>query len=168
LSASAASGRRRGAPTLPRSSVQMRQEHFVDFLPDARGLPVAQTPPARHAATAAHLPGQHLPLDARAKHEDDAGQACAIGRGFSAGIARAARLDGNQRLDEGPETVVNEWFGHACLLARMAMRNRCAILLEALMVYFDITFLTHKLRRVIVQRTINDYDGSVGDQSCLQ
>ena len=42
--------------------------------PDARLLPVAQTPPATHPAATAHLGRQHLSGQARAQHEKDAGQ----------------------------------------------------------------------------------------------
>ena len=40
------------------------QQHFVEPLPDAGLIPVAQTAPAGHATAAAELPGQHLPGDA--------------------------------------------------------------------------------------------------------
>ena len=54
------------------------EQDLVDLVPGAVGLPVAQPPPAGHAAAAAHLAGQVLPGDAGLEHEEDAGQGLAV------------------------------------------------------------------------------------------
>ena len=54
--------------------MQALQQNLMQPRPHAGFLPVAQTPPATHAAPAAHLGRQHLPRQAGAQHEQNAGQ----------------------------------------------------------------------------------------------
>src|SRR5262249_61377388 len=54
------------------------QQRKVDQIPHARQLPIAQAPPARHPRSALEFLREHLPRNAGAKDENDAGQARAI------------------------------------------------------------------------------------------
>src|SRR5436190_10048671 len=70
---------------------QAVQDRLVQARPDACLLPVAQAPPAGHAAAAAHLRGQHLPGDAALEHEEDPRQSRAVGHAGPAAF-RLGRL----------------------------------------------------------------------------
>jgi hypothetical protein len=50
------------------------QQFMVEAVPDPGLLPIAQTAPAGHAGTTAHLLRQQLPGDAALQHQDDAGR----------------------------------------------------------------------------------------------
>jgi hypothetical protein len=56
----------------------------MDQIPNARPLPIAQAPPARHPRPAPEFLREHLPGNAAAKDEDDARQARAIRNAWSA------------------------------------------------------------------------------------
>src|SRR6185437_4485699 len=88
-------------------------------VPGAGGLPVAQAVPAGHAATAAHLLGQVLPGDAGLEDEDDPGEDLTIveERAPALGL-RGMRWE--QRLDQSPELVREEWLGHDVSLSSRA------------------------------------------------
>ena len=81
--------------------------------PDALALPVPQAAPAGHAAAAAHLGGEVFPGDARLQDEEDAGQGLAVVDRLASGVAEAPRLGRRQqRLDEFPQRIGDEWLGH--------------------------------------------------------
>ena len=65
---------------------ELVEQLVLEPLPEARGLPVAQAPPAGHAEATAQLPGQHGPGDARAQHKDDSGQTWTIRHARSAAL----------------------------------------------------------------------------------
>ncbi|POD44331.1 hypothetical protein BKM15_26425 [Pseudomonas syringae pv. syringae] len=51
---------------------QASQHGLVQLLPDTSGIPVAQTPPASHAAAVAQGLGKVFPWNACLQHEQDA------------------------------------------------------------------------------------------------
>jgi hypothetical protein len=59
----------------PSEPVQQRK---VNQIPQARALPIAQTPPARHPRSAAEFLREHLPGDAAAEDKQNASEAGAI------------------------------------------------------------------------------------------
>jgi hypothetical protein len=70
----------------------------VDQIPHARHLPIAQAPPERHPRSAPEFLREHLPANAAAKDEDNAGKAGAIRDTrpptlWSSGRNRQERLD---------------------------------------------------------------------------
>ena len=88
------------------------QQPMMQGLPDAGGLPVAQPPPAGHAAATAQLLGREQPPGhPGAQHVDDAAEhgpildpgPTAIGMG---------RLGWQQRLDGIPDLIGDELLGH--------------------------------------------------------
>src|SRR3954470_18163486 len=103
----------RPIPVDPIRLVQLGQEPLVELLPDPGLVPVAEPPPAGHAATAAHLLGEILPVDAGLQDEEDAGQRLAVVDRLAAGEAAAARLVWREQgLQPLPERVGDEGFGH--------------------------------------------------------
>src|SRR3954447_6164591 len=103
----------RPIPVDPIRLVQLGQEPLVELLPDPGLVPVAEPPPAGHAATAAHLLGEVLPVDAGLQDEEDAGQRLAVVDRLAAGEAAAARLVWREQgLDPFPEGIGDEGFGH--------------------------------------------------------
>lgn len=104
---------RRPRPVDPVGVVEVGQEHLVEGEPDPGLLPVAESPPAGHAAAAAHLDGEVLPGDAGLENEEDAGEHLAVVDRFAAGAAKATRLGGRQqRFDEFPQSIRKQWLGH--------------------------------------------------------
>ena len=85
------------------------QEPFVQLLPDAGRLPVAQPAPAGRAAAAAQLLGQQPPRAAGPEDEDDAGEGGAV-RDAGAAALGLRRLLGQERFDGLPEVVGDEGF----------------------------------------------------------
>ena len=83
------------------------QQDLVDLVPYARLLPGRQIPPATHARSAAHLPGQVFPRDAALEDEQDAREHLATVQGLAAGISASARLGRRQKgFDHAPQFVV--------------------------------------------------------------
>src|SRR5690606_4368074 len=117
--------------------MEPRQQQFVQFLPDPGGLPVAQSSPAGHAA-APKLRGQILPRDAGAQDEEDAFKTGAIVARLAAGMALSPRFDGNERFDQRPQFVIQQWLGHGCAsLHHMAKSNPRAIVLGVLKARYE-------------------------------
>ena len=80
-------------------------------IPNAFLLPVAQAPPARHPRPAPEFLRQHVPGDAAAEDEENAGQTRAIGD------ARPSALwptgwSGKERFDEIPQRVEKQRSAH--------------------------------------------------------
>src|SRR5690606_36256999 len=116
--------------------MEPRQQQFVQFLPDPGGLPVAQSSPAGHAA-APKWRGQILPRDAGAQDEEDAFKTGAIVARLAAGMALSPRFDGNERFDQRPPFVIQQWLGHGCAsLHHMAKSNPRATVLGVLILLF--------------------------------
>lgn len=89
-----------------REPVQQRKVHQI---PNARPLPIAQAPPARHPRPAPEFRREHLPGNAAAKDEDDVRQARAIRNAWSATLvavveesARRVRQDPTTDLEATP------------------------------------------------------------------
>ncbi len=78
-------------------------------------VPLFQASPAGHAATAAHLLGQHLPGDARPEHEQDAGEGGPIVDARPAALG-LGRFPGQERLDHFPKFVGYEFLSHTFTL----------------------------------------------------
>ncbi len=106
-------------------SAQTVEERTPEPIPDTCLLPVTEPAPARHARAAAHLLRQHLPGDAGAQDEEDAGQGGAI-RHAGPTALWLRRLGREQRLHHRPERVSDKGLAHAPTNAR----DR--VLLEAL------------------------------------
>jgi len=82
--------------------------------PDPGVLPGLEPPPATHAGAAAQFLGQGLPRDPGPQHKEDPREDLPMIQGFATGIAVPPRLGRRQEgLDERPEPVVQERFGHA-------------------------------------------------------
>src|SRR5262249_1705569 len=98
---------------------EVGQQDRVDPVPGAGGLPVAQAIPTGHAATAAHLLRQVLPGDAGLEEEDDPGEDLAVVEEGSAALG-VGRMRREERLDQLPEFVRQEWLGHDAALSSRA------------------------------------------------
>lgn len=85
--------------------VQLGQQHFVQALPDAGLVPVAQLPPARHARPEAQLLQQDLPLNAGVEHEEDAAQHLPVGQRLPARVPEPTLLARQERLDPLPRVI---------------------------------------------------------------
>lgn len=94
----------------PAGLAKLGEQEFVQPLPDARLLPVAQATPAGHARAEAELLRQPLPSDAGREHEQDSIQHSSIVDSSAARVLRAPLHSGQERLDQPPELVV-DWFG---------------------------------------------------------
>jgi len=92
--------------------VELGQEDLMEPEPDAGLLPVVEPAPAGHAGSAAHLDGEVLPGDARLEDEEDARQRFAVVETLATGVAEAAGLGGQQRLQEIPKFIGDKRLGH--------------------------------------------------------
>ena len=88
------------------------EQHTMQPFPHASPMPLVQTPPAGHPRAAAHLHRQKLPRDARAQHEQDAGQRRTIVQPGTSAF-RLGRLRRDQRFDDRPQGVGNKRGCHA-------------------------------------------------------
>jgi hypothetical protein len=80
------------------------EQDGVEFLPQARQLPVAQAAPADHAAAAAEFLREVFSGDAGFEHEEDASEALAIGQALASVVSRSVWWIGWQEgLDDGPQ-----------------------------------------------------------------
>jgi hypothetical protein len=85
---------------------------MMELLPDAGLLPVAQPPPAGHAAAAAQLLGrQQPPGHAGPQHVDDPAQHRPVPDPGPATLGMGP-LGRQQRLDGRPDLVGDELLGH--------------------------------------------------------
>ena len=75
--------------------IQQREVHEI---PHARSLPIAQAAPTRHPRTALEFLRQHLPRDAAAEDEQNAGQTRAI-RNARPSAPRPTWCSGQERFD---------------------------------------------------------------------
>ena len=82
--------------------------------------------PAGHPAATAHLAREHLPGQAAAKDEEDAGERGAVRQPRPPPRARALRRRRQERLDYFPEHAINQLLRHAASIYAQAF------LLEAL------------------------------------
>jgi hypothetical protein len=98
--------------------VQLVQQHLVQAHPHAGVIPVAQTPPAGHAGSAAHLGRQVLPGDTGLQDEQDPRQRPAIGDPLAPRIAIATLDDRQQRLNSLPQRIIHKRLGHSRELRR--------------------------------------------------
>ena len=79
-------------------AVQFGQQKFVESIPHAGGLPVAQPAPTSHPATAAHLAGQVFPGNSCLQNEQNTGQRGAVVDGRTAAVLGRRIAFGNHRL----------------------------------------------------------------------
>ena len=84
--------------------------------PHACLLPVTQAPPARHAAAAAQLLGQHLPGDAAFQDKDDARQGGAVGDAAWSSTFGLGWLWWQEGRDDLPQPITDQWRTHAANL----------------------------------------------------
>ena len=77
---------------------QFGQQHFVDSLPHAGVLPRHQPAPTDGPGPTAHLARQHVPRDAAAEHEQDAGEYGAVGNRLA---PRVSAIPGRARWSKG-------------------------------------------------------------------
>lgn len=96
--------------------LQSLQERVMQAPPHACALPVTQPPPARHAAPAAQLLGQHLPGDATFQDKDNAGQGGAICNHAWSSALGLGWLRGQQGRDDLPQHVTDLWRTRAANL----------------------------------------------------
>src|SRR5262249_21354381 len=88
---------------------QQAIKRLVQLLPHPSVLPVPQPPPGGHARPEAQFPGgRELPRDPGVQHEQDPGQDLPVVQPLPAGVAGAAREDGQQRLDPAPQLVSDD------------------------------------------------------------
>jgi hypothetical protein len=87
------------------------QERNVDQIPHARQLPVAHATPARHPRPAPKFLREHLPGNATAKDEDNAGEARAI-RDARPPTFGPARRNRQERFDKIPQRIWKQRGGH--------------------------------------------------------
>ena len=74
------------------------QQREVNEIPRARSLPIAQAAPTRHPRTALEFLREHLPRDAAAEDEQNAGQTRAIGNARPSAL-RPTWCCGQERFD---------------------------------------------------------------------
>ena len=74
------------------------QQREVNEIPRARSLPIAQAAPTRHPRTALEFLREHLPRDAAAEDEQNAGQTRAI-RNARPSALRPTWCSGQERFD---------------------------------------------------------------------
>jgi hypothetical protein len=79
----------------------------VHQIPNAGPLPIAQPPPARHPRSASEFLRQHLPRNATAKDEQDAGQTRTI-RNTRPSAFRSRWRTGKKRFDQIPQPIWKE------------------------------------------------------------
>ena len=87
------------------------QERKVDQIPHARLLPVAQATPARHPRPAPEFLREHLPGNAAAKDEDNAGEARAI-RNARPPTLWPSWWNRQERFDKIPQWIWKQRGGH--------------------------------------------------------
>jgi hypothetical protein len=83
----------------------------VHQIPNARPLPIAQAPPARHPRPAPEFLREHLPGNAAAKDEDDARQARAIRNAWSATLWPSWK-NRQEGFDKIPQPIWKQRRGH--------------------------------------------------------
>ena len=86
----------------------------MDQIPHACLLPVAQAPPARHPRPAPEFLREHLPGDAAAEDEDNAGETRAIRDARSATLWQSLK-NRQERFDTIPQRVWKQRGGHTRL-----------------------------------------------------
>src|SRR5262249_35174672 len=79
-------------------------------------LPITPAPPARHAAPAAQLLRDHLPGDTTFQDKDDAGERGAVRDAAWASTFGLGRLRWQDRRDDLPQPVADQWCTHAANL----------------------------------------------------
>ena len=128
------------------------QQRKVDQIPHARPLPIAQAPPARHPRPAPEFLREHLPGNAAAKDEDNAGQARAIRNARPATFGRRGR-NRQERFDKIPqrdlEAAPRPYAVHATSPTRIRFGRFCYALLRNF-VFF--VFLCVKYSNLCSQR----------------
>ena len=80
--------------------------------PNARRLPIPQSPPTTHAGAAAHLGRQHFPRQPRAQHEQDARE-CGPVLNWTTPALRTRPRRREERRDLIPEIIGEKQSGHA-------------------------------------------------------
>ena len=92
--------------------MQALQQHVMQTAPNARRLPIPQSPPTTHAGAAAHLGRQHFPRQPRAQHEQDARE-CGPVLNWTTPALRTRPRRREERRDLIPEIIGEKQSGHA-------------------------------------------------------
>ena len=85
----------------------------MNQIPHARALPITQAPPARHPRSALEFLREHLPGNAAAKDEDNAGEARAI-RDARPPTMWPSWRNRQERFDKIPQRIWKQRGGHTC------------------------------------------------------
>jgi hypothetical protein len=89
------------------------QQREVNEIPHARSLPIAQAAPTRHPRPAPEFLREHLPRDAAAEDEQNAGETRAIGDARPSAF-RPTWWSWQERFDKIPQRIWKQRGGHAC------------------------------------------------------
>ena len=101
----------------------LREQDFVQPVPDAGGRPVSQTAPAAHAAAAAHLAWPQVPAQARVQDEQDAGEHGPVIQRFASRMPRTAGFGWRQQwLNECPQLIIEYRLSHMLFVTETMMR----------------------------------------------
>jgi hypothetical protein len=84
----------------------------MNEIPHARSLPIAQAAPTRHPRTAREFLREHLPGDAAAEDEQNAGETRAIGDARPSAF-RPACWSWQERFDKIPQRIGKKRRSHA-------------------------------------------------------
>ena len=87
------------------------QQRKVDQIPHPRLLPVAQATPARHPRPACEFLREHLPGNAAAEDEDDAGETRTV-RNARPSAFRSTWWSGQERSDQIPQRIGKQRRSH--------------------------------------------------------
>ena len=87
------------------------QQREVNEIPHARTLPIAQAAPTRHPRSAPEFLREHLPRDAAAEDEQNAGETRTIGDARPSAF-RPTWRSGKERFDKIPQRVWKQRGGH--------------------------------------------------------
>ena len=88
------------------------QPREVNEIPHAGSLPIAQAAPTRHPRTALEFLREHLPRDAAAEDEQNAGETRAI-RNTRPSAFRPTWWSGQERFDKIPQRAGKQRRSHA-------------------------------------------------------
>ena len=83
----------------------------MNEIPHARSLPIAQAAPTRHPRTALEFLREHLPRDAAAEDEQNAGETRAI-KDARPSAFRPRRWSWQERFNKIPQRIGKQCRGH--------------------------------------------------------
>src|SRR5436853_4894658 len=107
------------------------QQREVNEIPHARSLPIAQAAPARHPRPAPEFLREHLPRDAAAEDEQNAGETRAIGDARPSAF-RPTWWSWQERFDKIPQRIGKQRRSHTRPRYFAKEEHVSAVLLHAL------------------------------------